>query len=73
MEGFGGYTLDQRGGRGPFYGSRSRFIGLVRAQAGYDRRLNSVATGPGCDPIRRTHPLAFFDGEQSGTSDNPWG
>jgi len=31
MEGFGGYTLDQRGGRGPFYGSRITFHRLVRS------------------------------------------
>jgi hypothetical protein len=46
MEGVGGYTLDQKGGRGPFYGGRITFHrGWFEAQVAYDRRLNSVATG----------------------------
>jgi tetratricopeptide (TPR) repeat protein len=46
VEGFGGYTLDQKGGRGPFYGGRVTFHrGWFEAQLAYDRRLNSVATG----------------------------
>jgi hypothetical protein len=46
IEGFGGYTVDQKGGEGPFYGGRATFhVGWFEAQAVLDRRLNSVATG----------------------------
>jgi hypothetical protein len=45
-EGFGGYTLDQKGGKGPFYGGRLTFHRRwFEAQLAFDRRLNSVATG----------------------------
>lgn len=46
MEGFGGYTLDRKGGEGPFYGGRlAVHRGGFEIQAAFDRRLNSVATG----------------------------
>jgi tetratricopeptide (TPR) repeat protein len=45
-EGYGGYTLDQKGGEGPFYGGRLTFHRRwFEAQVAFDRRLNSVATG----------------------------
>jgi hypothetical protein len=46
MEGYGGYTVDRKGGEGPFYGGRLGFhVRGFEIQGAYDRRLNSVATG----------------------------
>jgi hypothetical protein len=46
-EGYGGYSWDRLGGRGPFQGGRltSGGPGRLGFQISYDRRLNSIATG----------------------------